>query len=133
MKSDDEIFIQYITSLFVIPLLMKLYSVLLGSIFLSGCIFSSSNDIKKAEKILEQFKCGNIESSQIAHTSITSFHEKALYGSKQKVIDYIESYKEGEKLFDIPLSEVVDQQYVIYKEACQNLGGLHTDIETEKE
>lgn len=108
---------------------MRFYSVLLGSIFLSGCMFSSSSDIKKAEKTLEQFKCANIESSQMAHTSITSFHEKALYGSKQKATDYIESYKDGDKLFDIPLSEVIDQQYVIYKDACQNLGGLHMQDE----
>ena len=102
---------------------------LLGSIFLSGCIFSTSSDLKKAEKILEKFQCSNIESTEIVHTSITSYHEKALYGSKQKAKDYIESYKDGEKLFDIPLSEVLNQQYSIYKDACQNLGGLHTQDE----
>ncbi|OTG87557.1 hypothetical protein B9T31_03385 [Acinetobacter sp. ANC 4558] len=105
---------------------MKLYFALLSSLTLSGCIFSNSNDIKHAEKILAQFQCTNIESTQLNHTSITTYHERILYISKQKSQNYIESYKNGDKLFDIPLSEVLTLQYSIYKDACQSLGGLHT-------
>ena len=108
---------------------MKLYAVFLMTIMFSGCMFSTSSEIKKAEKILEQFNCANIESTEMVHTSITSYHEKSLYGSKQKVLNYLESYRNGEELFDIPLSEVVEQQYIIYKDACQNLGGLHSNNE----
>lgn len=111
---------------------MKFYSVLLGTLILGGCMFSNSSDIQKAEDIFENFQCSNIESTQMVRTSITSYHEKALHSSKQKVENYIESYKHGEKLFTIPLSEVVDQQYIIYKEACQNLGGLHAQSEVEE-
>jgi len=28
------------------------------------------------------------------------------------------------ELFDLPLHEVVEQQYDMYKDACQNLGGI---------
>ncbi|ALH95516.1 hypothetical protein [Acinetobacter equi] len=104
---------------------MKFYVVLLSTTLFSGCMFSNSNEIKKAEKILEQFSCANIESSAMVHTSITSYHERSLYGSKQKAQEYIENYKNGDEIFDIPLSEVIEQQFTIYKEACQNLGGLH--------
>lgn len=111
--------------------IMKFYSVLLGSLMLVGCMFSNSSDIKKAEQIFENFQCNNIESTQIVRTSITSYHERALHSSKQKAENYIESYKQGEKLFTIPLSEVIEQQYLIYKEACQNLGGLQVTSEVE--
>lgn len=103
--------------------------ILLASVtLLSGCMFGTSNEIKKAEKLLSHFQCNNIESAHMAHSSINSFHEQKLASSKQKVVSYIDSYKEGEKLFTIPLTEVIDQQYIIYKAACQNLGGIHPDF-----
>ncbi len=84
----------------------------------------TSKDIKKAESLFIQFKCTNIESTQIPHSSLNSYYEQSLYSSKKKAGSYIESYKQGDKLFDISLHEVVEQQYVIYKEACQSLGGI---------
>lgn len=104
---------------------MKLYCVLLACTILSGCMFSHSSEIKKAEQIFEKFQCNNIESSQSSHSSISSYHERTLYSAKQKAQDYIESYKQGDALFTIPLPEVVEQQYVLYTDACQNLGGLY--------
>lgn len=84
----------------------------------------TTKDIKKAEQMFIQFQCGNIESTQIPHSAITSHYEQTLYSSKQKANEYIKSYKDGNKIFDISLEEVVKQQYVLYKEACQNLGGI---------
>ena len=42
---------------------------------------------------------------------------------------YIEQYKNGEDLFDIPLDEVVQQKYQLYIQACQALGGISTTKE----
>lgn len=92
-------------------------------------MFGTSSEIKKAEKLLSQFQCNNIESAHMTHSSITSFHEQKLASSKQKVVSYIDQYKDGYKLFSIPLTDVVDQQYIIYKSACQNLGGIHPEVE----
>ena len=69
--------------------------------------------------------------SAMAHSPITSYHEQLLHSAKQKAENYIESYKNGETLFDIPLSAVVEQQYDIYKDACQNLGGISQEPEQE--
>lgn len=102
---------------------MKILSFLCLTFILTGCI-STSKDIKKAETLLIQFQCINVESAQIPHSSITSYYEQSLYSSKQKASSYIDSYKHGEKLFEISLHEVVEQQYAIYKEACQSLGGV---------
>jgi hypothetical protein len=44
--------------------------------------------------------------------------------SKEKATSYVESYKNGEELFDMPLDEVVKQQYQLYKAACDSLGGV---------
>ncbi|WP_180121724.1 hypothetical protein [Acinetobacter sp. YH12086] len=107
---------------------MKMFILLAGVTLLSGCMFGTSSEIKKAEKLLSHFQCNNIESSHMTHSSITTFHEEKLASSKQKVVSYIDSYKQGEKLFRIPLIDVVDQQYIIYKAACQNLGGIHPDF-----
>ena len=107
---------------------MNKFILLAGVTLLSGCMFGTSSEIKKAEKLLTHFQCNNIESAHMAHSSITSFHEQKLASSKQKVVSYIDSYKDGEKLFTIPLSEVVDQQFIIYKAACQNLGGIQPDF-----
>ena len=107
---------------------MKSLAIFATAVVLAGCSISASRDIKKAEKLLNSFHCNNIESSQMAHSPITSYHEQLLHSAKQKAENYIESYKNGEKLFTIPLSAVIEQQYSIYKEACQNLGGVHQNI-----
>ncbi|HDV0752360.1 TPA: hypothetical protein RHI50_001889, partial [Acinetobacter baumannii] len=44
--------------------------------------------------------------------------------SKEKATSYVESYKNGEELFAMPLDEVVEQQYQLYKAACDSLGGV---------
>ena len=45
--------------------------ILLASVtLLSGCMFGTSNEIKKAEKLLSHFQCNNIESAHMAHSSI---------------------------------------------------------------
>lgn len=104
---------------------MKSLAICAGALVFTGCSFGLSHDIKKAEKQLSNFECKNIESTQMAHSPITSFYEQSLHGAKQKAQSYIESYKKGEKLFDLPLTTVIEQQYSLYKEACQNLGGIH--------
>ncbi|RZG64952.1 hypothetical protein EXE25_15385 [Acinetobacter bouvetii] len=110
---------------------MKSLAIFATAVVLAGCSISASRDIKKAEKLLNSFHCSNIESSQMAHSPITSYHEQLLHSAKQKAENYIESYKNGETLFDIPLSAVVEQQYDIYKDACQNLGGISQEPEQE--
>lgn len=103
---------------------MKTLALILCSIILTGCVFGSSSEIKKAEAILEQFECRNIENNQLNHSPIASFHNRELSISKDKVISYIESYKAGDELFRLPLDQVVQQQYEIYKSACEALGGV---------
>ncbi|MGE8594143.1 MULTISPECIES: hypothetical protein [Acinetobacter] len=110
-------------TLFFIIRYMKILSLVVVTFILIGCM-GTSKDIKKAESLFIQFKCTNIESTQIPHSSLNSYYEQSLYSSKKKAGSYIESYKRGDKLFDISLHEVVEQQYVIYKEACQSLGGI---------
>ena len=93
-------------------------------LFLTGCVIGTSSEIKIAEKLLNQFQCNNVETSQLTHSAITSYYEQSLAASKQKATTYIESYKSGDELFDLPLNEVVQQQYVVYTEACHSLGGI---------
>ncbi|MDY6551543.1 hypothetical protein [Acinetobacter faecalis] len=111
-------------TLFFIIRYMKILSLVVVTFILIGCM-GTSKDIKKAESLFIQFKCTNIESTQIPHSSLNSYYEQSLYSSKKNAeLTNIESYKRGDKLFDISLHEVVEQQYVIYKEACQSLGGI---------
>ncbi len=102
---------------------MKFSLLILSCILLSGCSLSTSREIKKAEKVLNQFECHNIESNQLNHSAITSFHEKTLASSKNKAESYVESYKAGDELFRLPLDQIVQQQYDVYKSACESLGG----------
>lgn len=83
-----------------------------------------SSEVKRAEKILQQFQCHNIETNQLAASSINSFYEQSMAVNKEKATSYVEQYKNGEDLFDIPLDEVVQQKYQLYKQACQALGGV---------
>lgn len=103
---------------------MKTLILLAGIILLTGCTLGSSRDVKHAEKMLAYFQCNKIESAQMTHSSITSFHEQSLASSRQKAESYVQSYKEGEELFDVPLTDVIKDQYLIYQEACQHLGGI---------
>ena len=103
---------------------MKHSVLTLSLIILTGCSLGTSREIKKAEVVLNQFQCKNIETSQLHHNAVTSFHERSLSVSKDKATSYIESYKNGEALFHIPLDQVVQQQYEIYKSACEALGGV---------
>lgn len=104
---------------------MKTLILLAGMILISGCSLSTSREIKHAEKMLADFQCNKIESAQMAHSSITSYHEQALASSRQKAESYVQSYKDGDELFNLPLTEVIEEQYYIYQEACQHLGGIH--------
>lgn len=112
---------------FYIVYVMKHSFLLSLFLLLTGCAIGTSGEIKSAEKLLSQFECKNIESAQLAHSPITSYHERALAVSREKASSYIDSYKAGNVLFKIPLDNVVQQQYDVYKSACEALGGIQTD------
>ncbi|PRN76368.1 hypothetical protein [Acinetobacter baumannii] len=103
---------------------MKIFFVLVPFVFLTGCIFGQSSEVKRAEKLLNNFQCINIETSEISTSSINSYYQQSLAVSKEKATSYVESYKNGEELFAMPLDEVVEQQYQLYKAACDSLGGV---------
>ncbi|ENQ6523679.1 hypothetical protein ACQ00A_003644, partial [Acinetobacter baumannii] len=65
-----------------------------------------------------------IETNEISTSSINSYYQQSLAVSKEKATSYVESYKNGEELFAMPLDEVVEQQYQLYKAACDSLGGV---------
>ncbi|OTG66782.1 hypothetical protein [Acinetobacter silvestris] len=106
---------------------MKTSFLLSVFLLLTGCAIGTSSEVKVAEKMLNQFECKNIESSELNHSNITSYHERLLTISKDKVGSYIDSYKSGNVLFKIPLEQVIQQQYDIYKSACEALGGVKKD------
>ncbi|KKW76623.1 MULTISPECIES: hypothetical protein [Acinetobacter] len=106
---------------------MKLFFSFVLTICLTGCVFGKSSEVKRAEKILQNFECKNIETNQVAPSSMSNFYQETLAVNKEKVSTYIEQYKNGEDLFDIPLDEVVQQKYQLYKQACQALGGISTE------
>ncbi|MEX0358655.1 hypothetical protein AB3Q14_15980 [Acinetobacter baumannii] len=89
---------------------MKIFFVLVPFVFLTGCIFGQSSEVKRAEKLLNNFQCKNIETSEISTSSINSYYQQSLAVSKEKATSYVESYKNGEELFAMPLDEVVEQQ-----------------------
>ncbi|PSE46401.1 hypothetical protein C7G91_10135 [Acinetobacter nosocomialis] len=93
-------------------------------VFLTGCIFGQSSELKRAEKLLNNFQCKNVETSEMPTSSINSYYQQTLAVSKDKATSYVESYKEGEELFAMPLDEVVKEQYELYKAACDSLGGV---------
>ena len=103
---------------------MKLPLALLSLCFISACSISSSKEIKQAEKLLHSFDCQNIERDQADHSSMTSYHEQVLASSKQKAQAYVESYQQGDQIFDLPLPEVIETQLQSYTAACQSLGGV---------
>ncbi|ENW19026.1 hypothetical protein [Acinetobacter haemolyticus] len=109
---------------------MKLFFLLVAMLTLTGCLFGKSNEVQRAEKIFQHFECSNIETNQLASSSISSFHQQSLAVNKEKASSYIEQYKNGEDLFDIPLDEVVQQKYQLYKQACQALGGISSVKQT---
>ncbi|CAG67972.1 hypothetical protein QE380_001092 [Acinetobacter baylyi] len=84
--------------------------------------------MKRAEKLLQNFQCKNIESTEISHSSINSFHQQSLASSKAKATTYIEQYKSGDASFNMPLDEAVQQQFQLYQAACQALGGINPKI-----
>ncbi|HGX3400648.1 hypothetical protein ACG59Z_11670 [Acinetobacter sp. ABJ_C1_1] len=103
---------------------MKIFFVLVPFVFLTGCIFGQSSEVKRAEKLLNNFQCKNVETSEMPTSSINSYYQQTLAVSKDKATSYVESYKEGEELFAMPLDEVVKKQYELYKAACDSLGGV---------
>ncbi len=103
---------------------MKIFFVLVPFVFLTGCIFGQSSELKRAEKLLKNFQCKNVETSEMPTSSINSYYQQTLAVSKDKATTYVESYKEGEELFAMPLDEVVKKQYELYKAACDSLGGV---------
>lgn len=111
---------------------MKTSFLLSATILLTGCAIGTSSEIKSAEKLLNQFNCSKIETTQLTHSAITSYHEHSLAVSKEKAQSYIDSYKSGDELFKIPLSEVIQQQFDVYKEACESLGGVQQKQTTMK-
>lgn len=107
---------------------MKL-SFLFSFIFLTGCAFNTSSEIQVAEELINQFECHNINNDQLGYSALTKFHQRSLNVSKDKAIEYLASYKDGDSLFEIPLEQVIHQQYISYKSACYYLGGLTIAVE----
>ncbi|MDH2636330.1 hypothetical protein QDS01_15520 [Acinetobacter nosocomialis] len=107
---------------------MKIFFVLVPFVFLTGCIFGQSSELKRAEKLLNNFQCKNVETSEMPTSSINSYYQQTLAVSKDKATSYVESYKEGEELFAMPLDEVVKKQYELYKAACDSLGGVSAQL-----
>ncbi|WP_280179378.1 hypothetical protein [Acinetobacter nosocomialis] len=103
---------------------MKIFFVLVPFVFLTGCIFGQSSELNRAEKLLNNFQCKNVETSEMPTSSINSYYQQTLAVSKYKATSYVESYKEGEELFAMPLDEVIKKQYELYKAACDSLGGV---------
>lgn len=103
---------------------MKTPILLSVMITLTGCAFGTSSEIKRAEELIQNFQCNNIDTDQLSHNSITGFHERTLAVSKDKSLEYIDRYKSGDTLFDMPLYEIIQMQYVNYKSACDFLGGV---------
>lgn len=104
-------------------------SLLLSLIFLTGCAFHTSNEIKVAEDMIHQFECNNIDRDQLGHNPVIGFHQRTLAVSKDKAVEYLASYKAGDTLFDMPLDQVIQQQYATYKSACYYLGGVTNTAE----
>jgi hypothetical protein len=103
---------------------MKLGFIFSSLLLFTGCMFGTSQEIQRAETLLAQFQCHNVESNQIAHSAITSYHEQSLATSRKKAEHYIQSYKDGEHQFNLPLTNMVEEQYTKYHSACQALGGI---------
>jgi len=103
---------------------MKTQVILSAMLLCTGCTISSSKEIQAAEKLLEQFQCNNIETAELTHSAINNYNEHALTVSKEKAFTYLENYKSGHSSYDLPLNDVIQQQYVIYQIACQSLGGV---------
>lgn len=95
---------------------------------LTGCAFGTSKEIQIAEKLISQFECKNIDTEQLTHNPITGFHQRTLSVSKDRALQYIELYKSGESPVEMPLDDMVQQQYITYKSACELLGGLTTEL-----
>lgn len=110
---------------------MKSSFLLSAMLLLTGCAIGTSSEIKIAENLLSQFKCNNIDTAQLSHSAITSYHERTLVVSKDKAVNYIDQFKAGDYMFALPLDEVVKQQFDLYKTACESLGGVQVRLKTE--
>ncbi|QIO08270.1 hypothetical protein [Acinetobacter lanii] len=106
-------------------------SLLFAGIFLilTGCSLGTSQQVEMAEQLLTQFECNNIDNEQLTHNPITGFHQRSLAISKEKAASYIESFKEGDSPSEMPLEEMVEQEYVTFKSACQFLGGVTRELQ----
>ena len=71
---------------------MKILFVLIVIAQLTGCVFGQSSEVKRAEKILQRFQCKNVETSQLATSSITNFYQQTLAANKDKASTYIEQF-----------------------------------------
>lgn len=105
---------------------MKTVILLSFSALFTGCALGTSTEIKRSEELIQHFQCKNIQTDQLSHNPIVGFHERTLAVSKDKSEEYLERYKSGETLFDMPLNEVIQNQYKHYKSACEFLGGINT-------
>ncbi|ANF81376.1 hypothetical protein A3K93_03655 [Acinetobacter sp. NCu2D-2] len=105
---------------------MKALTALCSTLILTGCF---SNDLHHAEHLLSKFHCTNIDSSQMSHGGVTQYYQQSLFSSKAKAENYVQHYKDGDSELEISLTEVVEQQYELYKAACQSLGGLTSDLD----
>ena len=105
---------------------MKALTALCSTLILTGCF---SNDLHHAEQLLSKFHCSNIESSQMSHGGVTQYYQQSLASSKAKAESYVKHYQDGDEIFDISLTEVIEQQYELYNAACQSLGGLNLNTE----
>lgn len=103
---------------------MKHIFTLISLCFLGACSSYNTQEIEQAEQLFRFFHCQNIEQNHSNDRSLTNFYQRSLASSKRKAQAYIDSYQHGDKIFALPLPDVIETQLQTYNTACQALGGV---------
>lgn len=87
-----------------------LLSVLLVSVT-AGCSQPSDPALTRAEKILAAFECRGAATASVGD-------QRLMAEDKRRAQEFVEQYKEGRRMFTVPIDEIVGNQLGMFQAYC---------------
>lgn len=79
--------------------------------FLVGCSQPSDPALDRAEKLLASFECGSAATASAGD-------RRLMAEDKKRAREFVRQYKEGRRMFTVPIDEIVGNQLEMYRAFC---------------
>lgn len=100
----------------------KLSSVFLGLFIAVSVGCGDDPETAKAEQLISKFNCSVTSIPEDADVTVR-YNFNAMQDDKDKANTWLDHYKNGQREFNVPISQTIQSQLDVYTSSCESLGG----------